>query len=123
MGNAFWLNHNLEQTKAISSISKLPEHHRVFNVTNNRDTAAKAAAQNGSWLLGSLLRLWIVTLVVNLIGGFLFAFAFAVDGDPPSGSAHALSRTAEEFVHRLMGGMFARAIIGGVLVSLLSFLI
>ncbi|MFC7212564.1 hypothetical protein ACFQO4_00495 [Saliphagus sp. GCM10025334] len=51
MVNAFWLNHNLEQTKAISSISKLPEHHRVFNVTNDRDTAAKAAAQNGSWLL------------------------------------------------------------------------
>lgn len=94
----------------------------LFN-ENFFDPAAKAVDQDGSWLLGPLLRLWIVTLVVNLIGGFLFAFVFAVDGVLPSASAHALARTAEEIVHRPMRGMFASAIIGGALVSLLSYLL
>lgn len=94
----------------------------LFN-ENFFDPAAKAIDEDGSWLLGPLLRLWTVTLVVNLVGGFLFAFVFAVDGVLPSGSAHALSRTAEGIVHRPMRGMFASAIIGGALVSLLSYLL
>jgi len=94
----------------------------LFN-ENFFDPAAKAIDEDGSWLLGPSLRLWTVTLVVNLVGGFLFAFVFAVDGVLPSGSAHALSRTAEGIVHRPMRGMFASAIIGGALVSLLSYLL
>ncbi|QRV14734.1 formate/nitrite transporter family protein [Haloterrigena salifodinae] len=94
----------------------------LFN-ENFFDPAAKAVDQDDSWLLVPLLRLWIVTLVFNLVGGFLFTFVFAVDGVLPSGSAHALSRTAEEIVHRPVRGMFASAVIGGALVSLLSFLL
>ena len=85
--------------------------------------AAKAVDQDDSWMLRSLGRLWTVTLVFNLIGGFLFAFVFAVDGVLPSGSAHALARTAEGIVHRPIPGMFASAIVGGALVSLLSYLL
>ncbi|APW99052.1 transport [Halobiforma lacisalsi AJ5] len=94
----------------------------LFN-ENFFDPAAKAVAQDGSWLLGPLLRLWALTLVVNLVGGFLFALVFAVEGVLPSGSAHALARTAEEIVHRPTRGMFASAIVGGALVSLLSYLL
>ncbi|MFD1565858.1 formate/nitrite transporter family protein [Haloarchaeobius amylolyticus] len=94
----------------------------LFN-ENFFDPAAKAVNQDNSWLLGSLFRLWILTLVINLVGGFLFAFVFAVDGVLPSGSAHALERTAEEIVHRPVRVMFASAIIGGALVSLLSYLL
>ncbi|WP_226006450.1 formate/nitrite transporter family protein [Natrinema salinisoli] len=94
----------------------------LFN-ENFFDPAAKAVDADDSWLLWPLFRLWIVTLVVNLVGGFLFALVFAVDGVLPSGSAHALSRTAEGIVNRPIRGMFASAIIGGALVSLLSFLL
>jgi len=94
----------------------------LFN-ENFFDPAAKAVDRDGSWLLWPLVRLWTVTLVVNLVGGFLFAFVFAVDGVLPSGSAHALSRTAEGIVHRPLWGKFASAIVGGALVSLLSFLL
>ena len=85
--------------------------------------AAKAVDQDGSWMLSSLVWLWSVTLFFNLIGGFLFAFVFAVDGVLPSGAAHTLARTAEGIVHRPIRGMFASAIVGGALVSLLSYLL
>ncbi|WP_265111569.1 formate/nitrite transporter family protein [Halosolutus halophilus] len=85
--------------------------------------AAKAVDQSGSWMLSSLVRLWTVTLVFNLVGGFLFALVFAVDGVLPSGSAHALGETAEVIVNRPMRAMFGSAIVGGALVSLLSYLL
>ncbi len=94
----------------------------LFN-ENFFDPAAKAVKQDGSWLVGPLVRLWVITLVVNLVGGFLFSLVFAVEGVLPSGTAHALARTAEGIVHRPVRGMFASAIIGGALVSLLSYLL
>lgn len=94
----------------------------LFN-ENFFDPAAKAVDQSGSWLLAPLIRLWVVTLVFNLVGGFLFALVFAVDGVLPTGTAHALGRTAEEIVHRPTKAVFASAIVGGALVSLLSFLL
>ncbi|WP_254763967.1 formate/nitrite transporter family protein [Natrinema marinum] len=94
----------------------------LFN-ENFFDPAATAADRDGSWLLGPLVRLWTVTFVFNLVGGFLFALVFAVDGVLPSGTAHALGRTAEEIVRRPRRAMFASAIVGGALVSMLSFLL
>lgn len=35
---------------------------------NDFDPAAKASDESDTWLLGPLFRVWIVTLVVNLIG-------------------------------------------------------
>ncbi|QLG47662.1 formate/nitrite transporter family protein [Natrinema halophilum] len=94
----------------------------LFN-ENFFDPAAKAVEVDGSWLILPLCRLWIVTLVFNLVGGFLFALVFAVNGVLPSGTTGALGRTAEEIIHRPTVAMFASAIIGGALVSLLSFLL
>ncbi|SFS93206.1 formate/nitrite transporter family protein [Halostagnicola kamekurae] len=94
----------------------------LFN-ENFFDPAAKAVDEEGTWLLEPLVRLWILTLAGNLVGGFLFALVFSVDGVLLSGSEHALSRTAEGIVDRPMRGMFASAIIGGALVSLLSYLL
>lgn len=94
----------------------------LFN-ENFFDPTAKAVDTEDSWLLGSLVRLWAITLIGNLVGGFLFALVFAVDGVLLSGTEHALSRTAEEIIHRPMGGIFASAIIGGALVSFLSYLL
>ena len=94
----------------------------LFN-ENFSDPAAAAVDRSGSWLLSSLLRLWVVTLVFNLVGGCLFALVFSVDGALPPGTATALSKFAEETAHREAVAWFARAIAGGALVSLLSFLL
>lgn len=94
----------------------------LFN-ENFFDPVAKAVDQDGSWMIGPLVRLWIVTFVVNLVGGFLFVLVFAVDGVLPPGAEHALTRVAEEIVHRRPRAKFASAIVGGALVSLLSFIL
>jgi formate/nitrite transporter FocA (FNT family) len=94
----------------------------LFN-ENFFDPAATAVDRDGSWLLGPLVRLWTVTFLVNLVGGFLFVLVFVVDGVLPPGAEHALSRAAVEIVHRQPKAKFASAIVGGALVSLLSFLL
>ena len=94
----------------------------LFN-ENFFDPAAKAVDKSGSWMLSPLLRLWTVTFVFNFVGGVLFALVFSVDGVLPSGSASALSTVAEEIAHRRAVTGFASAIVGGALVSLLSFLL
>lgn len=94
----------------------------LFN-ENFFDPAAKAAAQPDSWMVSPLLRLWIVTFVFNLAGGVLFTLVFAVEGVLPAGSAEALSMVAEEIGRRGVMAGFASAIVGGALVTLLSFLL
>ncbi|WP_207591669.1 formate/nitrite transporter family protein [Halomontanus rarus] len=94
----------------------------LFN-ENFLDPAAKAVDQSGSWLVWPLFRLWILTLVFNLLGGGLFVFVFAVEGVLPSGTSSALSTMAEDIVHRGPRPKFASAIVGGALVSLLSYLL
>ncbi|WP_049907111.1 formate/nitrite transporter family protein [Halovivax asiaticus] len=87
------------------------------------DPVAAAVEREGTWLLGSLARLWTLTFVFNLVGGALFVFVLSVEGALPPGSGEALSSTAEELAHRGNLGMFADAIAGGALVALLSHLL
>jgi formate/nitrite transporter FocA (FNT family) len=94
----------------------------LFN-ENFFDPAAAAVAEDGSWLLPSLLRLWVVTVVLNLIGGVLFALVFAVPGVLPPGTDEALRAFAEESADRSIAAWFASGIAGGALVSMLSFLL
>jgi len=94
----------------------------LFN-ENFFDPTAAAVDREGSWLLGPVLRLWVVTFVFNLVGGVLFALVFAVDGALPPAAAEALADFAEESARIGTGARFARAIVGGALVSLLSFLL
>ena len=94
----------------------------LFN-ENFSDPAAAAVEADGTWLLSSLLRLWVVTLVLNLVGGFLFALVFAVPGVLPAGTPHALSSFAHHIASRSIAAWFASGIAGGALVSLLSFLL
>lgn len=94
----------------------------LFN-ENFSDPAAAAVDRSGSWMVYPLVRLWAVTLVFNLFGGFLFALVFSVDGVLPPGTQEALSTLAEQSVDRGAEAWFASAIAGGVLVSLLSFLL
>ncbi|QSW98636.1 formate/nitrite transporter family protein [Haloterrigena alkaliphila] len=84
---------------------------------------ATAIERDDSWLIGSLLRLWAVTFVFNLVGGALMVFVLSVDGALPAGTGHALVTVAEEIAHREPRGAFADAIAGGALVALLSHLL
>ncbi|PSP78427.1 transport [Halobacteriales archaeon QS_1_68_20] len=94
----------------------------LFN-ENFADPVAAAVDEQGTWMLGPLARLWLVTLVFNLVGGFLFALVFVVEGVLPTGTSEALRGFAEESVRRGLAAWFASAIAGGALVSLLSFLL
>ena len=87
------------------------------------DPVATAFANDESWMLVPLARLWAVTLVLNLAGGVIFAFVIAVEGALPPGTQESLRTVAEEFVHRTGVAGFASAIVGGALVALLSFLL
>jgi len=93
----------------------------LFN-ENFFDPAA-AVVDSNSRSLRSLVRLWVLTLVFNLVGGGLFAVVFSVDGVLPRGSAAALRVVATEGMARGASTWFASAIVGGALVALLSFLL
>jgi formate/nitrite transporter FocA (FNT family) len=94
----------------------------LFN-ENFFDPAAAAAEASGTWLLGPVVRLWVLTFVFNLVGGVVFAVVFAVEGVLPPGAADALVGVAEGVVGRSALGGCASAIVGGARVSLLSFLL
>lgn len=70
-----------------------------------------------------LLRLWVITFALNLIGGALFALVFAVDGVLPTAAQTALANFAEEIAERDTMALLFRSIAGGALVTLLSFLL
>lgn len=72
--------------------------------------------------VGSLARLWVVTLVFNLGGGGLFAGIFAVEGVLPAGAATALHAFAVESAHGGALTWFASGVAGGSLVTLLSYI-
>lgn len=94
----------------------------LFN-ENFLDPIAKAVDRSDSWMLRPLLRLWTFTLVFNLVGGGLMVVVLSVDGALPPGTGEVLKATAEEIVARNALAEFADAISGGVLVTLLSFLL
>jgi formate/nitrite transporter FocA (FNT family) len=94
----------------------------LFN-ENFFDPVAAAVEHDDSWLVGPLVRLWVLTFIFNFVGGGLFAVVFAVDGALPSGSGHALRTVAAQIASRTPLTVFASAIVGGALVSLLSYLL
>jgi len=94
----------------------------LFN-ENFFDPVATAADEDDSWLVGPLVRLWVVTFALNLVGGGLLVAVLSVEGALPPGAPHVLSRTAEEIVHRAAAAEFVKAVTGGALVALLSFML
>ena len=82
-----------------------------------------AAVDRDSWPYTGLVRLWVITFLFNLVGGVLFVLVFAVEGVLPAGSPEALATIAEEVVRRRPLTGFASGIVGGTLVTLLSFLL
>ena len=94
----------------------------LFN-ENFFDPVATAFDHDGSWLVGPLARLWTLTFVFNFVGGGLFSLVVVVDGALPAGSPHVLRSVATRIATRTPLTVFASAIIGGALVSLLSYML
>ena len=87
------------------------------------DPVATAFEPHQSGLSGRLARLWIVTLVVNLVGGAVLVAFLSIDGAIPSGARHSLETMAAEIAARGWAAILGRSVIGGALIALLSFLL
>jgi formate/nitrite transporter FocA (FNT family) len=74
-------------------------------------------------MVPKLARLWSLTLILNLVGGAIMIGVLSVQGALPSGASDSLDRIAEEIAHRPWLPTLMRAIVGGALVALLSFLV
>ena len=73
--------------------------------------------------VAQLLRLWSVVLGLNLVGGAVLVLVVSIDGVLPAGAEEALARTAEHSLAKSTTAALANAVVGGVLVTLLSFLL
>ena len=87
------------------------------------DPVATVVERRKPGMILSLFRLWGITFLLNLIGGGFFAWILSVEGALPEGTAEALNRVAEEIAARGDLVFFVKAIAGGALVTLLSFLL
>jgi formate-nitrite transporter family protein len=82
-----------------------------------------AAAIDGEGQWTPLLRLWVVTLVFNLVGGAVLLGVLTVDGALPSGAHAALGHIAEEIAGKAWTATLARAVLAGALLTLLSYML
>jgi formate/nitrite transporter FocA (FNT family) len=87
------------------------------------DPVATAFHRGEPLFVLKLLRLWIVVLGLNLIGGAILVLILSVDGVLPPGSERALRTVAEEIAAKDVAPAFANAVVGGAIVTLLSFLL
>lgn len=84
------------------------------------DPVATAIQSKGLW--GRLGRLWVMTLVLNLVGGAVLVAVLTVEGALPGDSATVLVRVAEEVTGKSWAATLARAVLAGGLITLLSYM-
>jgi formate-nitrite transporter family protein len=78
-------------------------------------------SDRAAWL--SLIRLWFVILVLNLIGGVVLGAIVSVEGALPDGAPEALAKVAEEIAAKSAVATLARAVAAGALLTLLSYML
>ena len=83
--------------------------------------AAVEGKGRGPWL--RLGQLWVVTFVLNLVGGAILVALMTVPGALPSGAADALVSVAEDIAAKGWAATFVRAIFAGALITLLSYMV
>lgn len=82
--------------------------------------ATMSDEQRDAW---SLVRLWIVALVLNLLGGAVLTGILTIEGALPDGAPAALVTVAEEVAAKSAVATLARAIAAGALLTLLSYML
>lgn len=83
--------------------------------------AAIESDDNRVW--GRLTRLWVTTLVLNLVGGGVLVAIMTVDGALPHDSVDVLITLADDIAAKPWTGTLARAVLAGALITLLSYLL
>lgn len=87
------------------------------------DPVTVAIERSGREVWGRLLQLWVITLALNLVGGAVLAGVMTVDGALPSASVDTLVHVADEIAGKAATATFARAVLAGALVTLLSYML
>jgi formate-nitrite transporter family protein len=87
------------------------------------DPVATAIDEGGLGVWSRLVRLWVVMLALNLVGGIAMAAVFAVDGALPPGAPESLAGVAAELAATEWTATFARAVAAGALLTLLSYML
>lgn len=87
------------------------------------DPVATAFDDRSGALVLRLLRLWLIVLALNLAGGAVLTALLSIDGVMPAAAEASLRVAAEEIAAKSSPALFANALVGGALVTLLSFLI
>lgn len=97
---------------------------RAELVTENFfDPVAAVVGRDRAGDMNRLLRLWGWTFVFNLVGGTLLVGVLCVKGVLPEGTGEVLITLAEDIARRGHVASFFKAVTGGVLVTLFSFLV
>lgn len=87
------------------------------------DPVAVAVRRKGGGVWRRLLWLWSSVLVLNMVGGAVLLAVMLVEGALPEHSGEVLDRVAEEIAAKTPVATFARAVLAGALVTLLSYLL
>lgn len=87
------------------------------------DPVAAAVRDGGSSALRRLLRLWVLTLLLNVVGGAMLVGVLTVEGALPGAAPGALVELAEEIAARPAAATLARAVLAGALLALLSYML
>lgn len=87
------------------------------------DPVATTISDGHSHAYFRLLRLWGVTLLLNLVGGAVLVGVMSVPGALPAGTPDTLISLAEDLAHKGAAATLARAILAGALLTLLSYML
>lgn len=87
------------------------------------DPVAAAFEDRRARSLLGLIRLWAFILMLNLVGGAVLLAVLTVEGALPEGSSQALVTVAAEIGDKTAEATFARAILAGALLTLLSYML
>ena len=87
------------------------------------DPIATAFEGKERHLFRRLLRLWVLTFILNIIGGAILVFIFSVEGALHAGARESILSLSVELAERAPVATLARSIVGGALVALLSYLV
>lgn len=85
------------------------------------DPLAAVFEDRHAGLANRVVRLWLLTFLLNAVGGALMAWLVSIDGVLLPGARDSLAMIAEEIAGRGHLATFVSAIIGGALVASLSY--
>ncbi len=87
------------------------------------DPIATAFEGKESHVSRRLIRLWVFTFALNIVGGALLIGILSVEGALPNDAQMPVVALAQELAKSAPWATFARSVVGGALVALLSFLV